>query len=292
MRVGAWALRFAAGAALSLAGLVGPVAAASANPRPPYGDPNAVGYIGLCNTAGRQITSGNINTTPFAWRAVSSQSAPAPYNDAWRTAILLAYQPRQGLPSGEWSGDALTASSRYTNPAHPMVAATGGDDSLKDFIEEYSPVWGGYLELRIYLGTQNAPVYSLHYPALDIQVTGDTWRSIGGGPVNCHAGTAESIETLLLPKSSTTPPATKALNPTGVRGSPGSATKLGSNATTARASRSSSRSTGSLPTVVVTIAVLLVLVASGLLIIRRRRPAFRPLKSGTSRDFSTKGSYR
>ena len=47
-----------------------------------------------------------------------------------------------------------TASSRYTNSAHPMAAATGGDDSLEDFIEEFRPKWGGYLELRMYLGTE------------------------------------------------------------------------------------------------------------------------------------------
>ena len=92
----------------------------------PFTDPNAVGYIGLCNTAGHQLESGNINTTPLAWRAVSSEPSHAPYNNAWRTAILMAYQPQQGLSPGEWSGDQLTASSRYSNPAHPMANGRAG----------------------------------------------------------------------------------------------------------------------------------------------------------------------
>ena len=90
----------------------------------PYTDPDAVGSIGLCNQAGQQITSGSVTTKPFAWRAVSTQPAPAPYNNAGRTATLLAYQPLQDLPAGDWSGAQMTSSSSYTNPANPMAAAT------------------------------------------------------------------------------------------------------------------------------------------------------------------------
>ena len=78
---------------------------------PPRPSPTAIrtrsGSIGLCNQAGQQITSGNINTVPFAWRAVSTQPAQAPYNNAYRTAILMAYQPIQELTPGrvEWRAD-------------------------------------------------------------------------------------------------------------------------------------------------------------------------------------------
>lgn len=170
----------------------------------PYTDPNAVGTIGLCDQAGQQVTSGSIDTTPFAWRAVSSQSAPAPYDNAGRTATLYVFQPIQGLPPGVWSGVQLTASSRYTNLADPMAAATDRDDSLEDAIAQYPPNWDGFLELRIYLGTTNDQPYSLHYPALDIQVSGGTWQAVGGGPVNCSSGTSESIESIVLPSTTTT----------------------------------------------------------------------------------------
>ncbi len=88
------------------------IAPAGADPSVPYTDPDAAGYIGLCNQAGQQITGGNVDTAPFAWRAVSSQPAPAPYSGPTRTAILLAYQPLMGLASSDWSGDELTASAR------------------------------------------------------------------------------------------------------------------------------------------------------------------------------------
>jgi len=172
----------------------------------PYSDPAAVGYIGLCNQQGQQVTSGSISAAPFAWRAVSSAPAQAQYDGASRTAILMAYQPIQGLAPGDWSGDQLTSSSRYSSPANPIVAATAADWSLAQFLTEFKPEWDGLLQLRIYLGADNKPAYSLHYPALDIQVTGDTWQAVDGGPVNCASGSAESIESILLPASQLQPP--------------------------------------------------------------------------------------
>ena len=149
--------------------LVGPLmwsGLAEAATAVPYTDPNAVGYIGLCNQAGQQITSGSINTTPFAWRAVSTQPAQAPYNNAGRTATLYGYQPHQGLLPGEWSGEQLTSSARYSNPANPMAAATDGDDSLEDLVQDFPPRWDGFFQLRIYLSTADEQAYDLHYPAL------------------------------------------------------------------------------------------------------------------------------
>ncbi len=313
---------FLALVALVLVGCGGGSEGASANTTTsnhvPYSDPNAVGYIGLCNQAGKQITSGSINTVPFAWRAVSSVAAPPPYNNDWRTAILIAYQPIEGIPAGEWSGDELTASARYTNPEHPMAAATGGDDSLADFLQEYHPRWDGFLQLRMYLGTKDAAVYSLHYPELAIQVTGDAWHAVGGGTVNCHSGTAESIESILLPKSKTTVPTTtspgsatggtKAASGSGPRGSdptggsagsangkdPGpSSNPRGSSAANGSGSglaASSPASTNHAPVLVVVLVALAALAASGAILFRRRRLATNDLHlSATNRRSPTKG---
>lgn len=197
---------------LALAGSTGAAAASSAVP---YTDHSVVGSIGLCNRAGHQVTSGSIDAKPFAWRAVSTQPASAPYNNKWRTATLYAFQPQQGLTADEWSGRPLTASSRYTNPANPMTAATNGDESLKDFTEEFRPKWDGFLQLRIYLDTQNQAAYSLHYPALDIQVTGNTWHAVGGSTVNCSSGTAESLETIVQPADTAEPGTSPSSSPKG-----------------------------------------------------------------------------
>jgi hypothetical protein len=181
--------------------LLGFAAPAAASPAVPYHDPSADGYIGLCNAQGHQITSGSVDTAPFAFRAVSSTPAHGPYAGATRTAVLLAYQPIDGLAPSDWSGDQLTAATRYSNTANPMAAATAADESLAGFMTEFSPKWDGILELRMYLDAANQDVYSLHYPALDIKVTGKTWHALDGGQVNCKAGTAESIESILLPSS-------------------------------------------------------------------------------------------
>ncbi len=182
--------------------------AVGAAPTAPYTDPDAVGYIGLCNQASQQITSGSVSAAPFVWRAVSSQPAPTPYNGPGGTAILDAYLPMQALAPGDWSGEQLTSSTRYSNPESPMAQATDRDVPLEEFLQDYPPQWDGFIQLRLFLGAQNQPADVQHYPALNLQISGDTWTTVGGGPVNCNAGNAESLETVLAPTSTTTTVAT------------------------------------------------------------------------------------
>lgn len=206
--------------------LVGPgfqATAATAAGGVPYTDPSSSGFIGLCNQAGEQVTSGSVDTVPFAWRAVSSVPAKPPYNDAGRTATLFAFLPLEGFPPGDWSGETLTAASAYSNPTAPMAAATDKDESLEDFIEAYPPKWNGFIELRLYLDTTDQPAETKHYPTLNIQVSGDTWHAVGGGTVNCGAGTAISAEATLR-----TPSSTPATTQGGSGGSGGSGHSSGS----------------------------------------------------------------
>jgi hypothetical protein len=282
--------------------------AAAASPAAPYTDPNAEGSIGLCNQAGQQITSGSVTAQPFAWRAVSTEPAQAPYNNAGRTAILVAYQPLQGLPPGDWSGTQLTSSSRYSNPANPIAAATAADQSLQDIIEAYPPRWDGFLQLRIYLGTVNEQAYTLHYPALNIQVTGNTWQAVAGSPVNCASGTSESLESEVLPSTTTSAPTT---SPTTAASSGGNGTSPGTTPSTdphasgskgashgpavasgVPAAADASPASDHLPLVLgVALAVLVLLVATTSLLFRRRRLAARaadPVMSSPP-STSTKG---
>ena len=233
----------------------------------PYSDPNAVGSIGLCDSQGHQFTE-----REREHRAVRSGEpsrpppAAGPYAGPSRTAILMAYQPIDGLAPSDWSGDVLTASSRYSNPANPMAAATGGDESLAGFMAEYSPKWDGILQLRMYLDAANEPEYSLHYPVLDIQVTGSTWHALDGGPVNCHAGVAESIETMLLPASKLkTPP-----------GSSSSTTTPGSTPATTGGSKTPTSSSGA--------------AAKGGHVLTRRRPRRRASLPPRARTTRANGS--
>jgi hypothetical protein len=187
---------------------------AGAAPAVPYTDTSALGYIGLCNQAGQQITTGSVSATPFVWRAVSSQAAPAGYNGANGTATLLAYLPVQSLPAGDWSGEQITASSIYTNPQSPMAEGTAQDVPLQDFLQDYPPQWDGFIQLRMYLDATNMEAYEVHYPVLNLEITGDTWTAVGGGPVNCNAGSARSLAAVLAPPT-TTPTTTTTLPSSG-----------------------------------------------------------------------------
>ena len=62
----------------------------------PYTDSGASGDITLCDRDLNPVTEGSINDIPFAWRAVGSQAAPAPYNGDTRAATLYYFQPRRG----------------------------------------------------------------------------------------------------------------------------------------------------------------------------------------------------
>jgi hypothetical protein len=288
-----------AGTAVTLLVMAG--TATAATPAVPYQDVNAIGSIGLCNQAGQQITSGSITDAPFAWRAVSTEPAPAPYNDAWRTATLFAYQPQQGLEPTEWSGEELTASSRYTNPSTPMAAATPKDESFQGFLSDYPLKWDGFVQLRIYLSTQNQPAYSLHYPTLDIWVNGDTWTAVGGAPVDCRSGSSESLETVVLPSSTTTTkPATGDTSPTSSAGgtqAPAAGTKSGSSSTglpgsdagsVNSATDTSHASSPALKVVALVVALVAIAVLASYLV-RRRRLAVHPPEPGMDADSTPKG---
>jgi hypothetical protein len=215
---------------------------AGALPVAPFTDPSVQGYIGLCNQSGQQITTGSLTDTPFVWRAVSSQPPVAPYNGSGRTAILVAYLPLQALPPGDWSGSQLTSSSRYTNPQIPMAQATSQDISLQGFVSAFPPQWDGFIQLRMFLGAPDQPAYQRHYPSLNIYVSGNTWTAVGGGPVNCNAGSAESLETVVLPTTTTTAAGSSAKG--GSTGAGGAATGKGTGSGSSPAGSKTAASSG------------------------------------------------
>jgi len=180
-------------AAAALTGL----AATSARAVTPPADQYAQGYVGLCNKAGQNITSGSVYNKPFVWRAVGSQAAPAPFNSSSRRATLYAFQPRPDVDASQWTGTPMTAASHYTNAAVPMSEATHRDFALSDYLNDYPPEVNGIVELRMLYSSSDTG-YSTGYAASFIQIHGTTWTLIKGGRVNCNAGTARSSEAGLL----------------------------------------------------------------------------------------------
>ena len=174
-----------AAAVLVLAGNAGTAAARNTSPLPT--DPNAHGYIGLCDQAGHNVTGGSINTQPFIWKAVSSVQAPTAFQGYGENVDLVAYQPRPQVNPGEWSGQDLTAAAFYPVPSTPVAQATYMDEPLSAFIQAFPPMVDGLYVLRMHYGKLNYGLYNQTYPSTTIQVTGDRWSVVSGGIVDCSA---------------------------------------------------------------------------------------------------------
>jgi hypothetical protein len=223
--------------AWSVIGVGTPAAMAASSA--PYKDPRATSSLALCGKDGKQVTSGNTADRPFVWRAVSSSKAPAPYNKKGRTATLFAYQPRPQVDAGEWSGDLMTASAKYTDANHPMAAATNLDEPLTTFLNEYPTKVDGFVQLRLYLSAPEEPAFTAQYAAANIQVSQGRWHLVGANPkVSCTSGTAVSLEAILptpAPSKSATPKPSTGATSTLPAGSTPSAT-AGSTASAAAGS--------------------------------------------------------
>jgi hypothetical protein len=174
--------RLALAAAVAILTSLAPAAPASAADAVPYNDPNSTGFLILYDKAGNAIKGGNVKDHPFAWKVVSSQKAPKPYDGNGRTATVYLYTPHEGRPPTQWSGDTITAGVTYPDPAHPTATATEKDYSLQDYLDEFPPKWNGIVQLRMVLGVPGLPVQTARYASTDIKVTGQTWSVVGGGP--------------------------------------------------------------------------------------------------------------
>jgi hypothetical protein len=165
----------------------------------PYRDHSAAGDITLCDRSGQPVTSGTLAAQPFAWRAVGSQAAPAPYDAADSVASLYVYLPRKGFSPQTWVGVPLTAVTEYTDVNHPMAQATILDPPLKQFSDQIAlKNWDGHLQLRLMYSSPGMPTNTTTYAAADVRIDGQTWTLLGGGSSSCGSTTdAKSKETYL-----------------------------------------------------------------------------------------------
>jgi hypothetical protein len=198
-------LAIVVGAVGAFATVTFPVMRASASSAP-FNDPSAQGFIGLCDRSEHPITSGSLDDVPFIWTAVSSVPAPQGYEHG--KATLYAYQPIKNIPPSQWGGRMLTASSSFTNPAHPMAQATNGDSPLLWFVQAYPPKWDGLIQLRMFYSGVNLSTDLSPYPATILKVSGNSWSVVSGGTVSCNIGKATSAESVDLPASALASPQT------------------------------------------------------------------------------------
>jgi hypothetical protein len=172
-----------------------PVAGASGS-GVPFTDPSAAGYIGFCDLAGHNVTSGTLDGTPFVWKAVSSVQPPKAYQGGGQNADLNIYQARQDLDPGDWTGEGMIGDTQYAATKEPTAVATYKDISLKSIVLALPPMWDGMYALRMQFGKTGFGIYGATYPMTVIQVIGNRWHVISGGLVNCSTARGISLETL------------------------------------------------------------------------------------------------
>jgi hypothetical protein len=166
----------------------------------PYKDSSSSGALGFCDANGHEVTSGLITDQPLASFAVSSYRPPAPFDQPDGSATVFAYQPREGVAPGAWSGLQLTAASTYTVPQYPKVEVLSADKTISNMVTSYPPQWDGILQLRMYFGAPGQSIFKGHYPTADIQISGKAWKILRGGGVSCtKSGSASSVLRLISP---------------------------------------------------------------------------------------------
>ncbi len=172
----------------------------------PFSDPHAQGQIGLCDSSGHPIQSGSTISHPYVVAAGSTEAAPAGYQASkGGKATLYAFQPRQDVDPGQWSGFQLTGSSAYADDKHPLVSGTNLDPSLKDFVTAFPARWDGLVQLRIYYTAPNTVAFKRSYPAAVLRVQGNQWTLVQGAQLDCDLAKVVSSEKLLLPASAFDP---------------------------------------------------------------------------------------
>ncbi len=148
----------------------------------------SVGGLSLYNASGVLVTGGNLTDAPIA--AYVEGASTIRSGDT--KATLYAYTPVNGLAPGNWSGQALSASTTYPNASapSPLITATlpvqtGGslDESLSEYIAQFpnndtsSDGYAGIYQLRLKT-TASGQGGNTTYDSADIQVSGSTWSLV------------------------------------------------------------------------------------------------------------------
>ena len=159
----------------------------------PYEDARSSGLLTLCSADGEPVTEGRVDDRPLAAFALGETGLPAEYDSEGTVATLFAYQPREGIEAGEFSGVPLTAAGLVSDPVEPAVEITEDVWSVSDFTTAFPATLDGYVQLRLVLGTPGAGTLTENpYDTADLRVDGDSWELVRGGDASC-AGAADLV---------------------------------------------------------------------------------------------------
>jgi hypothetical protein len=161
----------------------------------PYDDAQSAGLLTLCSADGKSVTEGKVDDQPFAAVVLGETALPSDLDPTGAVATLFAYQPRKGVATSEFSGNALTATAELADPERPAARVEEDAWTIGDFVTAFPADFDGYVQLRLYLGTPEAGTLSDQpYDTADLRVDGDAWELVRGGTGSCA-----DAESALLP---------------------------------------------------------------------------------------------
>jgi hypothetical protein len=188
--VGAMLVGSLGSAVLAAGVLVAPTtSSASTAAAPPWEpDPNSVGGLIFYNSSGGVITGGSVTSSPVA--AYVQGTSTIRSGDT--KATLFGYLPVNGEVPGEWSGEALGASTTYPNTGAPAPLKTStlpvetgnsGDETLAQLEVDFpnndhsTDGYAGMYQLRLRTSAPGeAPTVT--YDEADIYIDGSTWSVV------------------------------------------------------------------------------------------------------------------
>ena len=187
---------FVGSTALAVGVAAGPAAGVSVHPFgvgiPPWEpDANSVGGLTFYNSSGAVITGGSINDSPVA----AYVQGAAVVNPLDTRATLYGYLPVNGQSPGQFSGEALGASTLYPNsgaPAPlntstlPLETGKAGDETIAQLMSDFpnnDTSNDGYADMYVLrLKTTHPGSNNTTYDSADIMIdtTTSTWSVVYG----------------------------------------------------------------------------------------------------------------
>lgn len=184
--------------------VMGFAGSASAAGNPPWEpDTSSVGGLAFYNAAGQQITGGNLTDQPLAAYVVGASTI----RSGDTKATLFGYLPVDGETPGQWSGEAISASTTFPNASAPgslasstlpVVTGSGTDESVGTLEADFPNTdtsndgYAGLYELRLKTSAVGKSQTG-GYDSADIQISGSTWSVVY--PAITLTGTTTGITT-------------------------------------------------------------------------------------------------
>jgi hypothetical protein len=186
---------------------------------------NSTATLTFYDAAGARVTSGSVSAAPFATYVASSADLRTGSDTK---ATLYGYLPKNGVDTGAWSGEQLTASTSYPVAAVGSVPTTlpvttlgVGDITLAALLADFPNTavdgYQGLYQLRLRTSGGSGGGVSTHYAEADILVTGTTWSQVY--PNFLTATTTTIATSVASPITAGTPLTLTSTSTTGVAGS-------------------------------------------------------------------------